>query len=124
LSVFLQYRNHIENRIHKVQDHLAQHLNQKQKIDSLAELVNMSSRNLTRLFKKTTGITIGKYHDKLRIEHAIQLLADGQKVESASHACGLGSNQLRELLRKYTDKLPSNFVLILCTVVLLSIIRA
>ena len=107
LSIFLQYRNHIENRVHKVQDHLAQYLDQKQKIDDLAEEVSMSPRNLTRLFKKTTGITIGEYHDKLRVERAHQLLADGQKVESVSQACGLGSNQLRQLLRKYSEVLPS-----------------
>ena len=108
LSVFLQYRNHIENRIHIIQDHLAQKLDQKQKIDDLAELVNMSPRNLTRLFKKTTGITIGEYHDKLRIERSIQLLADGQKVEAVSQMCGLSSNQLRTLLKRHTDLLPSD----------------
>ncbi|WP_425390302.1 GlxA family transcriptional regulator [Ekhidna sp.] len=107
LSVFLQYRNHIENRIHKVQDHLAQHLSDKQKIDDLAVLVHMSPRNLTRLFKKTTGITIGEYHDKLRIERAMQLLANGQKVDAVSNLCGLSSNQLRSLLKKHSDILPS-----------------
>ncbi len=108
LSVFLQYRNHIENRIHKIQDHLAQHLDVKQKIEDLASLVFMSPRNLTRLFKKTIGITIGEYHDKLKIERAIQLLADGQKVDAVSQMCGLSSNQLRSLLKKYSDVLPSN----------------
>ena len=107
LSIFLQYRNHIENRIHTIQDHLAQHLAKKQKIDDLAERVNMSPRNLTRLFKKTTGITIGEYHNKLKVEQAIQLFADGQKVEAVSQMCGLSSNQLRTLLKKYADLLPS-----------------
>ncbi|WP_420316542.1 GlxA family transcriptional regulator [Ekhidna sp.] len=107
LSVFLQYRNHIENRIHKVQDHLAQHLSNKQKIEDLADLVFMSPRNLTRLFKKTTGITIGEYHDKLRVERAVQLLSNGQKVNAVSDLCGLSSNQLRSLLKKYSDILPS-----------------
>ncbi|MEP0985392.1 DJ-1/PfpI family protein [Ekhidna sp.] len=108
LSVFLQYRNHIENRIHKIQDHLAQHLDIKQKIEDLADLVFMSPRNLTRLFKKTTGITIGEYHDKLRIERAIQLLANGEKVDVVSDLCGLSSNQLRSLLKKHSGILPSN----------------
>lgn len=108
LSVFLQYRNHIDNRIHEVQDFLGQHLEQKMKIDFLADHVNMSPRNLTRLFKKTVGITIGIYHDKLRVERALQLLADGQKVEAVALSCGLQStNQLRSLLKKHTSKLPS-----------------
>ena len=107
LSVFLQYRNHIENRIHQTQDYLAQHLAQKMKIEELAKQVNMSPRNLTRLFKKTTGITVGQYIDQLRVERAIQLLTEGQKVDSVSISCGLkSSNQLRTLLKKYRSILP------------------
>lgn len=108
LSVFLQYRNHIETRIHKTQDILAQNLSRKQNIETLAESVHMSPRNLTRLFKKTTGITIGDFLNKLRVELAIKLLSDGSKVSTVANACGLkSSNQLRFLLKKYTSELPS-----------------
>lgn len=108
LSVFLEYRNHLENRIHKVQDTLTQNLSKKPEIEALAESVHMSPRNLTRLFKKTTGITIGNYLDKLRVELAVQLLSNGSKVSAASASCGLkSSNQLRSLLKKHTDSLPS-----------------
>ncbi|RDY58076.1 GlxA family transcriptional regulator [Flagellimonas nanhaiensis] len=101
LSVFLQYRNHIENRIHEVQDILAQNLRNKINITELAEKIHMSPRNLTRLFKKTTGITIGSYLDKLRIERAEQLLSSGSKVSAVAQECGLQSaNQLRNLLKK------------------------
>ncbi len=108
LSVFLQYRNHIENRIHTVQDILAQNLEKKPIINDLANSVYMSSRNLTRLFKKTTGITMGYYLEELRVEHALKLLATNTKIESISISCGLkSSNQLRALLKKHTTKLPS-----------------
>ncbi len=108
LSVFLQYRNHIETRIHQAQDYLAQHLSRKTSIETLAERVHMSPRNLTRLFKKTTGITIGQYVDKLRVEKARQLLSRGETVSATAQACGLQStNQLRTLLKKYTTALPS-----------------
>ncbi|TAI46816.1 GlxA family transcriptional regulator [Flagellimonas allohymeniacidonis] len=110
LSVFLQYRNHIDTRIHQVQDAMAQNLSEKTSIEDLAEKVYMSPRNLTRLFKKTTGITIGHYLDKLRVEMAIKLLSKGEKVSSVSNSCGLKStNQLRSLLKKYTASLPSEF---------------
>ncbi len=109
LSVFLQYRNHIESRIHQVQDILAQNLNQKTVIEDLAEKVHMSPRNLTRLFKKTTGVTIGFYLEKLRVEKSVQLLSKGEKVSAVSLACGLKSaNQLRTLLKKHIHTLPSN----------------
>nr|WP_299385262.1 helix-turn-helix domain-containing protein [Allomuricauda sp.] len=111
LSVFLQYRNHLDNRVHHIQDLLAQNLAKKLKIEALAEEVHMSPRNLTRLFKKVTGITIGSYLEKLRVERAIQLLSDGSKVSSAASACGLqSSNQLRALLKKHTHSLPSDWL--------------
>jgi transcriptional regulator GlxA family with amidase domain len=107
LSVFLQYRNHLDNRIHLVQDTLAQNLDKKLKIEELAENSHMSPRNLTRVFKKTTGITIGDYLAKLRVERALQLLSSGSKVNAVSLACGLqSSNQLRFLLKKHTESLP------------------
>ncbi|UII76738.1 DJ-1/PfpI family protein [Flagellimonas sp. HMM57] len=112
LSIFLQYRNHLENRIHQVQDILAQNLDKKLKIENLAERVCMSPRNLTRLFKKTTGVTIGNYQDKLRVERASQLLSKGEKVHAVALMCGLSSsNQLRTLLKKYKYPLPNKLQL-------------
>ncbi len=111
LSVFLQYRNHMEDRIHIVQEWLAQHLDKKFTADSLAGIIHTSGRNLTRLFKDTTGITIGQYVEKIRVAHAIHLLHDKQKVESVARACGLQStNQLRTLLKKHAGVLPSEIL--------------
>jgi len=102
LSVFTQYRNHLDHRIHRVQDLLAQAIDHKYSIEELADNVNMSPRNLTRLFKKTTQITIGAYMDRLRAEHAEKLLAGGHTLQAAALHCGLKStNQLRHLLDGY-----------------------
>ena len=77
-------------------------------IEDIAEFVNMSPRNLTRLFKKTTGITIGAYLEKLRVERAVHLLAERNKVDFVANQCGLkSSNQLRSLLKKHKDVLPT-----------------
>lgn len=101
-SVFIQYRNHMDHRIHSIQDRLAQSLDQKLKVEELADEVSMSPRNLTRLFKKTTQITIGDYLEKLRVERAEQLIGEGQTMQSAALHCGLKStNQLRSLLRRH-----------------------
>ena len=101
LSIFLQYRNHINNRIHQVQDLITQNLERKWTIELLAEQIHASPRNLSRIFKKTTGITIGQYLSQIRIERAQQLLAEGHKMTFIAQACGLKStNQLRSLLEK------------------------
>lgn len=109
LSVFLQYRNHIDTRIHDAQDYLTRHISEAFTLEEIAEQVNMSLRNLTRLFKKTTGITIGAYLEKLRVERAVQLLSDGHKVDYVARQCGLKStNQLRTLLKKHKGILPTD----------------
>ncbi len=108
LSAFLQFRNHLENRIHNVQDFMSNHLDRTHSLEDLAENVNMSSRNLIRLFKYTTGITLGMYREKLRLEKAVHLLAGGEKVEVIAQSCGLkSSNQIRSLFKKYRGILPS-----------------
>lgn len=107
LSIFLQYRNHLDTRIHDAQDFVANNLAVSFTIDDVADKVNMSSRNLTRQFKKTTGITLGDYQTKLRVERAIHLIADGNTIEVAANECGLKStNQLRTLLKEHKEILP------------------
>lgn len=107
-SIYLQYRSHINHHIHIAQDWMIQHLHQKMRIEELAALVYTSPRNLTRLFKATTGITIGQYLEKLRVEKAIHLLRQRAKIGTIPKQCGLQStNQLRSLLKKHTGRLPS-----------------
>ncbi len=108
VSVFLQYRNHLEDRIHKIQTYINHHLKEAPAIEKLASLVHVSPRHLTRLFKDATGITIGQYVEELRVEKATQLLKQGHKVDFIAPECGLSdAKQLRRLLRKHLNKLPS-----------------
>lgn len=106
-SIFVQYRQHINYQIHEVQDWLTHHLNQKTSIEFLADKVSMSPRNLTRLFKAKTGITIGEYIEKLRVEKALQLLKRHEKITVISQECGISHpHQLATLLKKHTGLIP------------------
>jgi transcriptional regulator GlxA family with amidase domain len=99
LSIYTQYRNHLDDRIHTVQDILSQSLDRNFSIDELAGKVNMSVRNLTRLFKKTTQTTIREYADKLRAERARQLIGEGHTLQATALHCGLKTvNGLKHLL--------------------------
>lgn len=99
LSVFLRYRNHLNDQVHQVQDLMAARLDEKLTIPDLAEAVHTSPRNLTRIFRKHTGLSIGEYQRQLRTERARQLIAEGHKQEAIAKAVGLKSvNQLRHLL--------------------------
>jgi len=109
LSIFLQYRNHLDSRIHNAQDYIVKHMSIAFTIYDISETVNMSERNLTRLFKKTIGITIGAYLEKLKVDRAIHLLSEKNKVETVAKLCGFkSSNQLRTLLKKHKGVLPTD----------------
>ncbi|MEM8908210.1 MAG: helix-turn-helix domain-containing protein, partial [Bacteroidota bacterium] len=109
LSIFLEYRNHLDQRIHRAQDFIVQHLSAGFTLTEIAKSAMMSSRNLSRCFKKMMGITIGTYVEKLRMERAVQLLKQGHKVQYVAQQCGLkSSNQLRSLFQKHQGILPSD----------------
>lgn len=107
-SIYLQYRSHVNQHIHTVQDWMIRNLQKKMRIEDLAALIYTSPRNLTRLFKATTGVTIGEYLEKLRVEKAVHLLRERTKIGSIPQQCGLQStSQLRTLVKKHTGRLPS-----------------
>lgn len=100
LSVFLQHKNHLEDRIYAAQEYIFEYYSEKIQIETIAAHVHMSPRNLTRLFKKTTGITIGKYISEIRVEKAHHLLSLGHKFDSVASQCGFNStSQLRKLIK-------------------------
>lgn len=98
-SVFLDYRTHLYEGIHKVQDWLIQHPEKKNNLESLAEIAHMSTRNLTRLFRKATGITIKEFTTRIRIELAKKLLKKPDlTIEAVAAQCGFqDARQLRRL---------------------------
>ena len=102
LSIFLQYRNHLDLRIHGAQNYISEKLSNNPSLEEVADFTKMGLRNFTRCFKKVTGITVGDYIEKLRVERAFQLLSLGNKVDFVSIKCGLKSpNQLRSILKKH-----------------------
>lgn len=99
LSVFLQHRNHLNDRIHHIQDILATRIADRLTITELAAEVHISPRHLTRLFRNATGLSIGAYQRNLRRERARQMLREGYTRKATAWAIGLKStNQLRALL--------------------------
>ncbi len=105
-SVFLQYRNHNDQKIHNIQDWIIHNLDKPSTLESLAHQVHMSSRNLTRIFRKQTGISIAEYRTQLRAEKARSLIENTEyKLEHVARLCGFNSSrQLRLVLNKTTSE--------------------
>lgn len=100
-SVYLDYRNHINPQIHEVQDYLIDNLSKKNDIESLAEMVGMSPRNLSRVFKEKTGSTVLEYLTLLRKEYASTMLNNPEyTIEYIASKCGFKTpRQLQRILK-------------------------
>lgn len=93
-SVHLKYRNHIHVGVHKIQDRLQEKIDTKMLLDDLAEVACMSTRNMTRIFKKETGITINDYIQMLRKEKIRELLKNPDiSRRDIAQQCGLKSER-------------------------------
>jgi transcriptional regulator GlxA family with amidase domain len=106
-SVYLHYRDHNEGRIHKVQDYIIQNLDKNISLEKLADQATCTSRNLTRIFKAKTGITISKFIKNIRVERANHLMQKTDfKFEYIAQLCGFKSpKQLRNILYDISPQL-------------------
>lgn len=100
-SIYLDYRNHINPNIHAVQDHLIDHLSEDNSIEDLAAIVSMSPRNLSRVFKDKTGVTVLEYLTLLRLEFAKTMLNNPEfTIEYIASKCGFKTaRQLQRILK-------------------------
>ncbi len=101
-SVYLDYRNHINPQVHEVQDYLIDNLSKENSIESLASLVGMSPRNLSRVFKEKTGCTVLEYLTQLRKEYANTMLNNPEyTIGYIASKCGFKTaRQLQRILKK------------------------
>jgi len=107
-SVYLDYRTHLHPGVHRVQDWLAQHPERRTSIEELSSLAGMSARNLTRTFRRATGISINDFATRVRLELARTLLHDpGLTVEAVATRCGFATpRQLRRVWREELGGTP------------------
>lgn len=100
-SIYLDYRNHINPQIHEVQDYMIDNLSKENDIESLAALVGMSPRNLSRVFKEKTGSTVLDYLTLLRKEFATTMMNNPEyTIEFIASKCGFKSaRQLQRILK-------------------------
>jgi transcriptional regulator GlxA family with amidase domain len=93
-SVFMQYRNHIHSGIHKAQDYVHENIRKRVTLEQLADKACMSPRNLTRIFKRETGITVNEYTNLIRKEMLREFMKDpDMSRKQMAKACGLSSER-------------------------------
>jgi len=93
-SVYLDYRTHVNSRVHVVQDYLIAHVKRQTSIPELAKIARMSPRTLTRSFRSATGLPIAEFRNKVRLEVARALLANPDiTVEAVAEQSGFNDSR-------------------------------
>ena len=108
-SVYLDYQTHLSPGIHQVQQHLVTNPATRDTLRDLADIAGMSERNLTRVFKRATGISIHDYRERLRLERARDLMRNPtMTLDAVAAACGFANaRQLRRVWSARYGESPS-----------------
>ena len=108
-SVYLDYQTHLSPGIHQVQQHLVTNPASRETLGELARIAGMSERNLTRGFKRATGISIHDYREQLRLERARDLMRNPtMTLDAVASACGFADGrQLRRVWSARFGEAPS-----------------
>lgn len=95
----------------KTQNWIGEHLNEKLEVNQIAEQMNMSTRNFTRVFHRETGMPPAKFVEKLRIEAARKYLEDSDiSLERIAELCGLGGLvSMRRIFLRHLNTTPSDY---------------
>ncbi len=96
LSPFLAHRQHLNARLHRVQDAVARAPREPWDAQRMAELASTTPRTLSRLFVEHAGTTPLAWLRGLRLAMARSALAAGSSVAQAAEVAGFSSDlQLR-----------------------------
>jgi two-component system response regulator YesN len=103
--------NRADQVITRIQVYISNHLAGDVSLTKLAETVYFNPAYLSRLFKKTTGISIVDYIHELRMKEAISLLEGSEmKIQEIAEAVGFSSaTNFTRFFRKYTQATPYEY---------------
>jgi len=95
-SVYLDFRTHLHPGVHRVQDWIVRNPARHATLFDLADIAGMSSRSLTRTFRRATGISVHEFSTRVRVELAKTLLHEPSlTMEAVAERAGLSARQLQ-----------------------------
>ncbi|MFJ7157891.1 GlxA family transcriptional regulator [Streptomyces sp. NPDC101118] len=94
-----------------VQRWIGEHPGSDLSVEALAARAQLSPRHFARAFQAETGVTPGRYVERIRIEHARRLLEDSTEgIAQISRTCGYGTPEaLRRAFVKTLGQSPAEY---------------
>lgn len=88
----------------RVQNHVMADIKARHTLESLADLVGMSARNLARYFVQETGVTPHEFIQRARVDAARMMLeASSRPLKTIAYECGFGTADRMRLV--FTERL-------------------
>jgi AraC-like DNA-binding protein len=110
-SVPLQLPRPTDLRARRVMDALFASPGEQRTLAKLCKDCGASKRTIQRLFLEQTTLTFAKWRQQLRLLHAMQLLASGEKVTSAALDAGYSSTSaFISMFRKQLGTTPARYL--------------
>lgn len=102
-NTFLDFKNHFNAEVYRAQEILSNRLDARYTIKDLAKELNMSDRQIARLFKSHTKQTIQAYRENQRLEYGKELLFNTElSLKEIANQCGYEST--RQFTRLWKNK--------------------
>ncbi|MFE2874547.1 GlxA family transcriptional regulator [Streptomyces roseus] len=97
--------------LREVQQWITEHPDADLSVEALAARARLSPRHFARAFQAETGVTPGRYVERVRVEHARRLLEDtGDGIAQISRACGYGTPEaLRRAFVRTLGQPPAEY---------------
>ncbi|MEW2413212.1 GlxA family transcriptional regulator [Streptomyces sp. NPDC046866] len=97
--------------LREVQHWITEHPGADLSVEALAARARLSPRHFARAFQAETGVTPGRYVERVRVEHARRLLEDSAEgVAQIARACGYGTPEaLRRAFVRTLGQPPTEY---------------
>jgi AraC-like DNA-binding protein len=114
-SANLMMKSQMLSSSHRLINNMVTHLEanfiNEVKLEELAQMSQMSSRNLTRHFKQVTGKTIVEYVTQLRINYACERLQETRQITFSAYDSGFHDlSFFYRVFKKYKGMTPKEFI--------------
>ena len=111
LSFWLQHRNHMQSRLHQLQDLIMESPGHPWTVSELAQRVHLSERQLRRNFQSATGHNLQDYLQWAKLELAERLLQQTSlSLEDVAQRCGFSAERsLRRAWGRWRQQTPSEY---------------
>lgn len=97
-------------RIEKITNILMEDISERKNLDYYANLINVSPRTLSRLFKNKLGLSFRDWRLRLKLLEAVRMLGDGLSTKEIAFNLGYENpSTFIYIFHKHFKKTPSNF---------------